>query len=569
MPRYVGELMGRGEPGKLRSLVVWSWRIELVAAVVGAGVLVAVAAAGATPRAAWALGAVVVFAGVLHKVPGSLLLGAQRWRQNGIVVLTTTTASAVATVVVLLLGGGITGMFAVLAAANVVMLLWGTVLARHLFGGASKARQPLGRLGREIVRFGMIASVPIVLGFIVSQRSEFFFLEHYSTNTQIALYSIAFSAYLAIVAAPIAIGNMIAPAVGALHGAGESRRIRSGYARGLRLLLLVTIPLTVAAVVFGPALIRLLYGNQYRGAGTIVLILLAPLPIVPLAGLSSGVLVGLARIGFPVAVSIVGVVVDLGLAALLVPHLAASGAAIANIAAQIGKAILVIWYSVRLVGGVDLAPRHLVKAAAAAVVGGRLRTARPRNGRVCLAVRTRRRHRRLDLHGPCVPAPRAAPGRRGLADERAWQPDSEPCDSHLRSEPGRRSERHLRAGRREPRITAVRSAMRDAIVRRPKQIARGVVERLLELSIERRRTDDKTSPATKIAQRTLFLEYRKRVVAGEPLPKASETGFRLSPSSTRTASSSSFSASQAAPRDGSSTLAPATVCMPATAQTSP
>jgi hypothetical protein len=69
--------------------------------------------------------------------------------------------------------------------------------------------------------------------------------------------------------------------------------------------------------------------------------------------------------------------------------------------------------------------------------------------------------------------------------------------------------------------------MRDAIVRRPKQIARGVVERLLELSIERRRTDDKTSPATKIAQRTLFLEYRKRVVAGEPLPKASETGFRL------------------------------------------
>jgi O-antigen/teichoic acid export membrane protein len=370
VPRYVGELMGRGEPGKLRSLVVWSWRIELVAAVVGAGVLIAVAAAGATPRAAWAFGAVAVFAGVLHKVPGSLLLGGQRWRQNGIVVLTTTTASAVATVVVLLLGGGITGMFAVLAAANVVMLLWGTVLARHLFGGASIARQPLGRLGREIVRFGMIASVPIVLGFVVSQRSEFFFLEHYSTNTQIALYSIAFSAYLAIVAAPIAIGNMIAPAVGALHGAGESRRIRSGYARGLRLLLLVTIPLTVGAVVFGPALIRLLYGDQYRGAGTIVLILLAPLPIVPLAGLSSGVLVGLARIGFPVAVSIVGVVVDLGLAALLVPHLAASGAAIANIAAQIGKAILVIWYSVRLVGGVHLAPRHLVKVTAAAVAGG-------------------------------------------------------------------------------------------------------------------------------------------------------------------------------------------------------
>jgi O-antigen/teichoic acid export membrane protein len=368
VPRYVGELLGRREPGKLRSLVVWSWRVEFAAAVAGAAALGVVAAAGAAPRAAWAFGAVAVFAGVLHKVPGSLLIGAQRWRQNGIVVLSTGAVSAAATVVVLLVGGGITGMFAVLAAANVVMLLWGSALARKLFGGSSVASQPLGPLAREMLRFGLIASVPMVLSFIVFQRSEFFFLEHYSTNTQIALYSIAFSAYLAFVAAPIAIANMIAPAVGALHGAGESRRIKFGYARGLRLVLFVAIPLTAGAIVFGPTLIRLLYGDQYRGAGTILLILIAPMPIVPLAGLSSGVLVGLARIGFPVVVSIVGGAVDVGLAAALVPHLEASGAAIANIAAQVGSAIMTIWFAARLVGGVELAPRHLARACLATVV---------------------------------------------------------------------------------------------------------------------------------------------------------------------------------------------------------
>ena len=370
VPRYVGEFMGRGERGKLRSLVIWSWRIEFVAALIGAAVLGVIAALGASPRAAWAFGAIAVFAGVLHKVPGSMLLGSQRWRQNAVVVLSTGAASAAATVVALLVGGGISSMFAVLAAANVAMLLWATVVSRGLFGGSKAPREPLGHQSWEIVRFAAIASVPMVLTFLVFQRSEFFFLEHYSTDTQIALYSIAFSAYLAFVAAPIAIGNMIAPAVGALHGAGQTSRVRSGYARGLRLLLFVAIPLTAAALAFGPTLIRLLYGDQYRGAGTIVLILVAPLPIVPLAGLSSGVLVGLARIGFPVVVSIVGGVIDLGLAALLVPHLAASGAAIANISAQIGSAALTIWYTIRHIGGVEIAPRHLARTVVAAVVAG-------------------------------------------------------------------------------------------------------------------------------------------------------------------------------------------------------
>ena len=66
------------------------------------------------------------FAGVLLKVPGSMLLGAQRWRQNAIVVLSTGAAAAAATVGVLLVGGGIASMFAVLAAANVEMPVWAT-----------------------------------------------------------------------------------------------------------------------------------------------------------------------------------------------------------------------------------------------------------------------------------------------------------------------------------------------------------------------------------------------------------------------------------------------------------
>jgi hypothetical protein len=65
------------------------------------------------------------------------------------------------------------------------------------------------------------------------------------------------------------------------------------------------------------------------------------------------------------------------------------------------------------------------------------------------------------------------------------------------------------------------------VVRRPKQIARGLIERVLELSDERRRIDEKTSPATKIALRSLLASYTSGVVAGEPLPAIHDSGFRV------------------------------------------
>ena len=69
--------------------------------------------------------------------------------------------------------------------------------------------------------------------------------------------------------------------------------------------------------------------------------------------------------------------------------------------------------------------------------------------------------------------------------------------------------------------------MRDATVRRPKQFVREGIERLLELADERRRIDEKTSPATKIAIRSLLLSYSRVVATGEKLPPIHESGFRV------------------------------------------
>jgi len=368
LPRYVAELIGSGREGVLRSLSSWAWRLESIAAGIAFGLLAVTAAAGATPRAAWIFGGIAAAASVLHKVPASMLSGAQRWRLNSALSVSLNVVGTAATVVVLLLGGGITGIFVVLATINVLMVLGAWLLWRRLAVRITAPKEPLGTFGREIGRFALAASVPVFTNFLIFQRSEFFFLDHYSTDAQIALYSIAFSVYASALALPQAIASTFAPAVATLVGAQAHERIRSGYGRGLRLLLFVTVPLTAGALVFAAPLVHLVYGHQYAGAGKILLVLLVPLPLVPLGGLSTGLLLGYRRVRIPVLVGVAAGLVDIGLAALFVPYLNAMGAAIANVGAQTVAAVGAIVFCARLVGGVDLAPRQLIRLVAASAL---------------------------------------------------------------------------------------------------------------------------------------------------------------------------------------------------------
>ena len=120
--RYVGETVGAGRPELLRGLLRWAWRIEGVAALVAAAILIGVAAAGGEPTDAWALAGIVSALAILHTVPTAVLVGLQRFRQASVVGLTTGFVSTIATALVLWAGGGITGMFAVEAVVAVANL---------------------------------------------------------------------------------------------------------------------------------------------------------------------------------------------------------------------------------------------------------------------------------------------------------------------------------------------------------------------------------------------------------------------------------------------------------------
>jgi O-antigen/teichoic acid export membrane protein len=267
-------------------------------------------------------------------------------------------------------GGGITGMFATEAVVGVLNLLWTGTLARRTLAsverGATEEAAPaaLRDLRRRVGNYALLSSVALFLELIVGTRSEFFFLNHYSGNEQIAFYSIAFSTVAGLRLIPKALGSSIAPAFATLFGAGSSERIRSGYSRSLRLLLLLTLPLTAAGLALGPELIEEVYGRNYAGAGTPVRILLLAFPVIALSSLATSLLAGFGQLRQPIYANAIAATVDITLAATLIPSLDANGAAIANAAAQAISGALLLFFAARFVRPVDWRPTLVLRIAA-------------------------------------------------------------------------------------------------------------------------------------------------------------------------------------------------------------
>jgi O-antigen/teichoic acid export membrane protein len=368
--RSIGESLGRGEGAAVRGLVRWGWLVGAGGAALGGAALAIVALAGADPQSAWLLAAVGCSLGILHGVPSAVLIGAQRWRDASIVGLVTGTITLPTVILVLASGGGITGMFAVEAAIAAVNLVWTTVLARRTIGSISKRSETSPQLNRRTARDALVLSANVLLSVVVYKRSEFFFLDHYSSDSQIAIYSIAFAAVTAVALLPEALTSAMTPAAATLFGAGEMERLRAGFARGLRVLVVASLPITAAMLALGPEALRLVYGDAYQGAEPVLRIMMLVFPIIPLLNVSYGLMIGLGRTRAVLISNGVAAAVNVALAFALVPGLDAKGAALANTGAQLAVAAMVMVYTHRLIGGLRPSWRSIVLTFVAATAGG-------------------------------------------------------------------------------------------------------------------------------------------------------------------------------------------------------
>jgi O-antigen/teichoic acid export membrane protein len=368
--RFIGETLGGGHAAQVRGLMRWAWAVAAGGAVIGGGVLILAGALGADPESAWVLAGVGSSLGILHAIPSALLIGAQRWREASLVGLVTGTVSVPAVLVVLDQGGGITGLFAVETVVAAVNLGWTALLARRVMNELSRRSERAPLLRKRTAIYAAAMSMNVILSVIVFRRSEFFFLERFSSDAEIAIYSIAFAATTAVALLPEALTSTVIPAFATLFGAGEMQRLHLGYARGLRMLALVSLPITAGMLALGPEALRLLYGDDYSGTEPVLRIMLLVFPIIPLLNVSYALLIGLGRIRAILIGNAAGAAVNVLLALILIPAFDARGAAVTNGAAQLMVAVAVLAHTRRVIGPLDPSWRSLAATFFAATAGG-------------------------------------------------------------------------------------------------------------------------------------------------------------------------------------------------------
>jgi O-antigen/teichoic acid export membrane protein len=251
-----------------------------------------------------------------------------------------------------------------------VMLAISTLLAQRMLAGLTTAREPLGDIRREATSFALSSSVMVVLGALVLQRSELFFLAWLSSDAQIALYSIAFSATLMLAAVPSAAQHVVLPSVARLRAAGEDNRIGSGFGLFTRLSLLFALPAMAAAAAIGPELLTKVYGNEYSGAAEVLLVLLVPFPLIPLVGGSSALLLGFARARVVSTAYGAAAIADLVVCLALIPTFGANGAAVANGVAVSMLSLLLLAATRRAIGPIRISLRNSISLAVGSLAAG-------------------------------------------------------------------------------------------------------------------------------------------------------------------------------------------------------
>jgi O-antigen/teichoic acid export membrane protein len=267
-------------------------------------------------------------------------------------------------------GGGIPSVFAVDAATTWVNLGVATYLANRALRELAPPTSGAPRSMRPVIRFAAISSITILVTFVVWRRTELFFLQWYSTPTEVAIYSIPFSVMAGLLLIPTALAQVVLPAFATLFGAQAMARIRVGYGRAVRVSTVFTLPVTALAFAIGPTLLTLVWGNEFEGSGDILRILLATFPVIPIMDMSQALLIGLGKRWAQVIIGSIAAVVNVGLDFVLIRAHGAIGAAVANSSAQLIGAVPIIIYANRTIGWAEWHFFAIVRSAAAAVASG-------------------------------------------------------------------------------------------------------------------------------------------------------------------------------------------------------
>jgi O-antigen/teichoic acid export membrane protein len=362
--RYTAEAFGRGDGPRAWGMVRLFWRRQLVTTAIVVAVMIPVILAVAPPglQSPILVVALTLFFITIESIYTTALQGAQRYDLTARTSTIKMGLQLVVAVLVMYCGGGLTVLFAALSVTLVITLFiqrrWTLMVYRD------SRNAPVAPMTPEMRAFLGPLSVVAVLDTIVWDRSEVFFLGKYATSAEIAYYSLAFGlATRAMIIPGIAVGALL-PAFSALRGRGAPDEFADLYRTVLRYVGLIGAPLAALVGALAPTLITWLYGDAYLPAASMVGALAGVSLLAALRSVASAALRAAGDRRCALTATSVAAVVNIGLAALLIPQWTTTGAVIAN---SVGQLTATVWVFVGIARahGVGFPLGDLVRIAAA------------------------------------------------------------------------------------------------------------------------------------------------------------------------------------------------------------
>lgn len=235
-------------------------------------------------------------------------------------------------------GAGVAGVFAATAVGSALFLLQ----MRRIHGPVS--RGSLTPLPEELFRVWVTLFVLEVLIQFVAQKSEVLFLQPWAGATAVAMYSVAFMVVASSAALPVAMAVAGLPKVAAAMGEGTLERTLGRLQHPVRVALLMSVPLAACVAGIGPSAVLALYGPEFAPAARIVPAMTLSMLLATGGMVCVTFWVGARRIRIPLVAGVIGVFLDVVLAATLINPLGLWGAVIANVVAQTSMAaVVLVW----------------------------------------------------------------------------------------------------------------------------------------------------------------------------------------------------------------------------------
>ena len=237
-------------------------------------------------------------------------------------------------------GRGVPEIVILLIVSEAIQCLFIRSAIDKLFHGDSITAKHEKVVWSKVFSFSSSIFFLTLLDAVVWQKSEVFFLKHFSSMEAVGIYSLGYGLTYMAMQVPITITNVIFPVFSEAYGVDAQDVLRRGYYYSIKYLSLMLLPSVTLMVIVIPQIVLILYGKEYVPAIAVMRILLVVSAVATIHRPISSTLYSTENQQYIIKITVFLACCNIALDFILIPTYGVIGAAFANGAVQVGSVVL-------------------------------------------------------------------------------------------------------------------------------------------------------------------------------------------------------------------------------------